>query len=580
MHDLSQEFDDNNYAVYLPAISGFYTSCLTNATTDITKIRQAGAPASLEYGFEGLDFLKDEDNYFRYRYGLFSAGHAQLDLAKCDKEEAMVQQRPDDAFILGDSGGFQIATGIIKLDWKNAKDPQDPKRTALCEKILRYLEHTSDYAMTLDVPAHASSPPLNKRTGLNSFSDTLEVSLLNLDYFSRNRNVKDSKTKFLNVLSATNRGNAKEWYESVSKYSNPDWLEEQGIPREHAFEGYAFGGECAVNLLASLDNVLRLIDDGLIERAEWFHFLGIGRLEYACYYTAMQQALNRQFAPKLQISFDAASPFVSTAYGKYYGVNTYTKNRMGYNLVNAPDNKDLAFETTPPPFSSPIMDRICLKDLCVKRPAHGYVNGERVVAKLSKSKDKKKWAEENEIFTAQLEDDLTDLKAAGLDVEFIDADLNKLGKETRTSWDMGSYLLYMAHNVYMHIDGVREANRLMKVETARIGNTVTWRDWHPGTGKKAVTNTLSDIIPSDIIYFKSLMDELFNPELTSEQRWTMFKEAEPFIKSLNFKATRTNSVFDAMFETNDDDVEADDDKFADMNDEKIVALEKGGAKDL
>ena len=25
--------------------------------------------------------------------------------------------------ILGDRGGFQIATGVLKMDWANAKDP-------------------------------------------------------------------------------------------------------------------------------------------------------------------------------------------------------------------------------------------------------------------------------------------------------------------------------------------------------------------------------------------------------------------------------------------------------------------------
>jgi hypothetical protein len=38
-------------------------------------------------------------------------------------------------------------------------------------------------------------------------------------------------------------------------------------------------------------------------------------------------------------------------------------------------------------------------------------------------------------------------------------DLNKNGKEGRTSWDSFSYFLLMAHNVYMHLTAVQEANR-------------------------------------------------------------------------------------------------------------------------
>lgn len=38
-------------------------------------------------------------------------------------------------------------------------------------------------------------------------------------------------------------------------------------------------------------------------------------------------------------------------------------------------------------------------------------------------------------------------------------DLNKIGKEGKTSWDSFSYALLMGHNVWMHITAVQEANR-------------------------------------------------------------------------------------------------------------------------
>jgi hypothetical protein len=38
-------------------------------------------------------------------------------------------------------------------------------------------------------------------------------------------------------------------------------------------------------------------------------------------------------------------------------------------------------------------------------------------------------------------------------------DLNKNGKEGRTSWDSFSYAIQMGHNVWMHINAVQEANR-------------------------------------------------------------------------------------------------------------------------
>jgi len=38
-------------------------------------------------------------------------------------------------------------------------------------------------------------------------------------------------------------------------------------------------------------------------------------------------------------------------------------------------------------------------------------------------------------------------------------DLNKIGKEGKTSWDSFSYAIMMGHNVWMHVNAVQEANR-------------------------------------------------------------------------------------------------------------------------
>ena len=38
-------------------------------------------------------------------------------------------------------------------------------------------------------------------------------------------------------------------------------------------------------------------------------------------------------------------------------------------------------------------------------------------------------------------------------------DVNKIGKEGKTSWDSFSYAIQMGHNVWSHINAVQEANR-------------------------------------------------------------------------------------------------------------------------
>ena len=43
--------------------------------------------------------------------------------------------------------------------------------------------------------------------------------------------------------------------------------------------------------------------------------------------------------------------------------------------------------------------------------------------------------------------------------QYAPGDLNKIGKEGKTSWDSFSYALQMGHNVWSHLNAVQEANR-------------------------------------------------------------------------------------------------------------------------
>ena len=119
--NMSKAFDDGGYSIYLPAMSSFYVKQIANANKDDNFHKKERVPNTLEHGIGGLDFLKRDGSYYHYKYGLYSAGHAQLDLSKAVIEEEMVHCRDrDNTMILGDSGGFQVAKGIIKLDWTNA----------------------------------------------------------------------------------------------------------------------------------------------------------------------------------------------------------------------------------------------------------------------------------------------------------------------------------------------------------------------------------------------------------------------------------------------------------------------------
>ncbi len=104
MKDLGKRQSD--YAVYLPAISSFYTKQLQKMLANPSEWR---TPAGFDRGNEGLDFLDPNVGYYHYPYGLYSAGHAHLDPARSDSEEPMVQKRNRNiTTVLGDSGGFQV----------------------------------------------------------------------------------------------------------------------------------------------------------------------------------------------------------------------------------------------------------------------------------------------------------------------------------------------------------------------------------------------------------------------------------------------------------------------------------------
>lgn len=475
--NFTERHEKGRWAKYLPAISGFYTTHLGKDLADSNFVPVERLPAKFEYGLQGLNFLDPEYSYFNYKYGLYSAGHAERNLTKCNDREPMIHRRDrDQTVLIGDSGGFQIATGVIKLDWATVKTQAGDK---LREEILRYLEHTSDWSMTLDVPAFAALPPLSEKTGLTKFEDCLDVTLYNLDYFMKHR--VPGATKFLNVLSGSNENNSKQWYEAVKGYSQPNEVEKKGYTTDRTLEGWAFAGINMKRMETVLDRILDLRDDNLLAGKDWIHFLGIGRLDWACYLTSLERALRKYNNPNINISFDAASPFVAAgAYALSYNYNKFNPDQLTYAMARGIDDKGLKGSTAAAPFQGPIMDRLTLGDICVMGPT----------------------------------------------------DLNKHGKVGNTSWDTTTYALVMAHNVYNHIQAVQEINRLADVEYATLPDINYKEWWTVSRGKRTKAGNLSKFVPNDILFFNDFINKLLDP--TNPDPRTMLHEAKEFLNSISF----------------------------------------------
>lgn len=489
-----------DYAVYLPAISSFYVKQLQ------TLAEKGGrCPDGFEFGNEGLDFLRELNSYYHYPWGLYSAGHATLDVTKTDRDPMVMDRDRKKTVMLGDSGGFQVATGVIKMDWKNAINPGDPAREKLCETIMQWLENSTDWSMILDVPSVASAPPLNKRTGLTDFQSCIDITCMNIEYFLKHRT--PGKTRFMNILSGNDVAQSDRWYDAVKKYSDPAYVTEH-YGENRALEGFAFAGYVKSNMYLTLKRILMLREDGLLEGKGWIHFLGTGKLNWACYLTSIQRMLRKHDSENICLSFDAASPFVNTAYGSTYSYNYFSPKRFGYFMDNAIDSQSLKGSDLPMPFAqSPIMSRLTAGDICA----------------------------------------------------MAEGDLDKNGKAkgaNSTSWDTNSYLYYMAHSVYQHITAVQEANRVCDVEKHRAN--VHYTDWVKDKRTRG-SNEFSPYVPYSTVYFDQFAQDVLDP--AHPDPWGLLEEYRPFLEEISFGKVDTEAELNSAFfevETVDVDGETQD----------------------
>jgi hypothetical protein len=115
---------NKDYARFLPAISSIYTKFLSHDSAYNSKVTEERIPECFPHGLESLNFLNEDKGLFTYKWALYSAGHAMLDTEKSDKSEAQVQKRDrSKVTLVGDSGGFQVAKGVLKFPWDQFKDP-------------------------------------------------------------------------------------------------------------------------------------------------------------------------------------------------------------------------------------------------------------------------------------------------------------------------------------------------------------------------------------------------------------------------------------------------------------------------
>jgi len=406
-----------DWALFLPAVSSFFIAGLGKQRNGANYFDPARIPQGFGGDVEKLNFLNSKEGLYTYKWGLYSAGHANLDTTVTDFAESIIRDREAGTFMLGDSGGFQILKGQWPADWK---DPNCPKAMEKRQAVLKWMDEYMDYGMCLDIPSqslrtfHLKDPKTGRSLhGISTIQEAIDATHINNEYFIKNRT---GACKFLNVLQGLNHTQSDQWYSEMKKYCDPN------IYPDNHFNGWAFGGQTKIDIHLTLKRIVHIIHDGLLEEGkhDLIHCLGTSILEYAVLFSDIQRAVRKYHNPKLQITFDCASPFFSAAKGlAYFNTAIEHNKKWSYSMEKTAENKSYAQDSRK--FSdavladgihklftdSPVTDKMLIKDLCYR--GVGFINNQ--------------------------------------------------GKETKTSWDTLSYTLLKAHNVYQHMYAVQEANR-------------------------------------------------------------------------------------------------------------------------
>ena len=527
----------NDYAYFLPATSGFYSTFIGKQRYS-NYVDPARIPASFANGVESLNYLEPDKGAFYYDHCLYSAGHANLDLNKFDESEDMFRNRDrKTSWVLGDSGGFQIGKGVWPADWK---DPNCPKAQKKREQVLTWMDTLMDYGMCLDIPAWvARSPAGRAATNINNYLEAVQGTYINNDWFINNRN---GNCKFLNVLQGENHTDADDWYDRMKKYCDTK------IYGDRAFNGWGMGGQNMCDIHLVLKRLVALRFDGLLEKGQhdWMHFLGTSKLEWATSLTDIQRAVRKYHNDQFTISFDCASPFLATANGQIY-INTETEDRTKwvYRMQASADDKKYSQDTRlfkdavlqdgifSKFESSPIIDQIMMKEICIY--GAGIVNPNLPANTAPDPYNPLHWT--------------------------VMPDQNKIGKVGRTSWDSFTYAIMMGHNVWMHVNAVQEANR--QYDAGKIPAMLVQEKF-------------------DTLYFKDVVEAIF---ATSDRgiAEAIVEEYSRFWMSIigtrgatGKKTVNASTHFTNLFDVVEEDhVQLDEEDFTTEAVDKLDALEAG-----
>jgi hypothetical protein len=357
--DLTKRYRDNRYAIYVPSLQSGYAQYATRQNKDV---RGGDLPKS--FRVRDLDFLDPKSQLWSCAYTLYSSG--QFDKAQLRNADMIRDRKRGQSIVIGDSGGFQLGTGVIKnrdeqrelnrLATNPAKLVAQWRDVGFRRRTLRWLEMYTDYAMTLDMVLWGSREANeDSKSVLRNLSvdQLIDLSVDNLKYFSDNRGqVSGGGTKFLSVLQDIGNGTGDRWYQAIKDFE---------------FEGWAYGGSTKL-----LHNLLRwchrLMREKKLDKAEWFHLLQNSPPVFSVVYTAIQQALSKTLGHEITISYDSSSPHQGSGQQRaMYKMPTFTNDLRTWTMSSERIEQNVLLAhgevIKPLPSDSPLSAFFTLNDL-------------------------------------------------------------------------------------------------------------------------------------------------------------------------------------------------------------------------
>ena len=204
-----------------------------------------------------------------------------------------------DNLVMGDSGGYQIASGAMKWDVKHR------------DRIFKWLEENTDIAMNLDIP------PRLKYQG--KYAECLQISKENFKYFSDHQT---GATRFMNVIQGDDEYTYMNWYNEVKDFD---------------FLGWGIGG-CGGSLYRFMSGVLALVNgkEHLKDSTKVVHILGTSKIRDFFMLSQLAKSFS-DVGSKAIITTDSSSPDRAVVFGTF--VTDYSLKRGSFVGINYPNEK-------------------------------------------------------------------------------------------------------------------------------------------------------------------------------------------------------------------------------------------------